>query len=344
MRVANSLLLQFLSITLLSLQCLSLQCFAADDKESIFLDAIVASVDGKPITVSDVQRKLARTSPLSLSDISSDPEAKRAVEELIIERAIQEEASARGFKVQDAEVEEYMNEVAKQNGLSRDEFEKAVGEKGRNLPDYKDEVKIEILKSKLASSVVKRSVSVTDDEVKRFLSESGKSPSSLEEDSQPESSKVVLHHIFIDTRNRSDDEALDRLREVKQRLEDGDDFEDVAKEFSDAPDAASGGNLGAVSETDLDRDIYVAISKLEEGEISKPIPSEVGIRFVRLIEREDAPKRPKPSKEEIEAKSKFDENTINEAKKYLEGQKFQGKLASFFTEDLLKEHSVDRKI
>ena len=95
-------------------------------------------------------------------------------------------------------------------------------------------------------------------------------------------------HILID----GGDNAGQRIDSVQQRLDEGADFADLAREFSDDPlSAEQGGDLGYLMEGDLGGAYDEALFSLEEGEVAGPVESSYGIHFIKLlnIRRGDAP-------------------------------------------------------
>ncbi|MBX7143484.1 MAG: SurA N-terminal domain-containing protein, partial [Oligoflexia bacterium] len=105
------------------------------------VNAVVASVDGKPITLRDVTRRLANPRDLSLNDASKDPEARAILDALIMELVLSSEAEAKKISVGDDDVERYVEEVARRNNLSKDGFEKALLQQKRSLDDYRQFVR-----------------------------------------------------------------------------------------------------------------------------------------------------------------------------------------------------------
>jgi peptidyl-prolyl cis-trans isomerase SurA len=99
----------------------------------------------------------------------------------------------------------------------------------------------------------------------------------------------------------SDAEALKKIQMLHNRLESGEDFANVAMNFSENPnDASNGGDMGFIPESTLRSDpaVFTAISNLKPGEITEVIPlvapgskSAMGYAIYRLIEKEPAGQR-----------------------------------------------------
>lgn len=94
-------------------------------------------------------------------------------------------------------------------------------------------------------------------------------------------------HILLDTESRSEEEAIAELEKIKQRVEQGESFAELAKEVSeDIGSSADGGKLGLVEPDSFDTDFESALFALEEGQVSSPVVTEFGVHLVYLDRKE----------------------------------------------------------
>ncbi|WP_417594685.1 SurA N-terminal domain-containing protein [Oceanospirillum sp.] len=94
-------------------------------------------------------------------------------------------------------------------------------------------------------------------------------------------------HILLDTDSRSEEEAVAELESIKTRVEQGESFAALAKEFSeDVGSSADGGKLGLVEPDSFDADFENALFALEEGGVSEPVVTEFGVHLVYLDKKE----------------------------------------------------------
>jgi len=91
-------------------------------------------------------------------------------------------------------------------------------------------------------------------------------------------------HILLEVSEaRSEEQAIAEILDIRARVNAGESFEDLAREFSDDPGSASlGGSLGRAA-----RGVYVdafeaALWALEVGEFSEPVVTEFGVHLIRL--------------------------------------------------------------
>ncbi|RMD86783.1 MAG: hypothetical protein D6808_02595, partial [Candidatus Dadabacteria bacterium] len=241
--------------------------------ERIFVDGVVASIDNTAITLRDVAKRLPVKRHISISDLSTDPIASALLEQIIMETLIEKEADARKISVAQSEIDEYIAEVAKSNNMSIGQFEKALKKEGIPFKNYKRKVKIDILRTKLASVLFREGVGVTESEVDEYLA------------SHPElkggKEIVKLRQIYL-----PDVEASAKiLEEIAKKFSKGISFAKLAAIYSKSPDASEGGLIGEVALADLSPTIQDAIRSTEEGRITKPIHERGGYKIFYVEQR-----------------------------------------------------------
>ncbi|WP_455209337.1 peptidylprolyl isomerase [Kaarinaea lacus] len=101
--------------------------------------------------------------------------------------------------------------------------------------------------------------------------------------------QTLARHILIQTNELvSSDEALERLQQLKQRIDNGEDFSQIASAHSDDKgSAADGGNLGWVNPGTMVREFEDAMNKLQPGEVSTPIRTQFGWHLIRVEDRRE---------------------------------------------------------
>jgi len=289
----------------------------------VVIDSVVASVDGKPITLHDLENRLQQPRKLSLKEAAADVEVRHILDSAIMERLIEAEAENRKLKVSDAELIAYIEEVARRNQLTAEAFAMAVKAQNRDWETYREQIRIDILRTKLTSQLAQSGLGVTEDEIKTYLEE------------HPEyskaGSKLRLRQIFISFQGRSQDEAHKRMNEARAKVEQGASFAKTAAEYSDGPEASEGGLLGVVAEEDLSGAIFDAVFSLKQGQMSQIVAGEDGLRAFWVERRFAAQEEPQ-------------QELFNEVKKMLERRKMEERIENFFTNELQRLHAVDKKI
>ncbi len=96
-------------------------------------------------------------------------------------------------------------------------------------------------------------------------------------------------HILLHTGSeRTDEQARELLLELRQHLEEGSSFADLAGKYSDDPGSkATGGNLGWANPGDYVEKFENVMNNLDEGQISEPFKTQFGWHLLQVIERRD---------------------------------------------------------
>jgi len=98
--------------------------------------------------------------------------------------------------------------------------------------------------------------------------------------------QTLTRHILIRLNEVvSEADAVNRLADLKDRIEHGADFTELARLHSDDTSAARGGDLGWISPGDTVPEFEQAMRRLEPGEVSAPFKTAFGWHIVQVLER-----------------------------------------------------------
>lgn len=120
--------------------------------------------------------------------------------------------------------------------------------------------------------------------------------------------RTVAHIMITNKRHEGQESAETRINEIYQKIQQGESFEALAKQFSeDKSSAAKGGELNTFSGGQLSSILFedVAFNLENPGDISKPFETEFGWHIIRLIDKHDV-ETFDVMKPELEAKVKRD--------------------------------------
>ncbi|WP_027708968.1 SurA N-terminal domain-containing protein [Zooshikella ganghwensis] len=93
-------------------------------------------------------------------------------------------------------------------------------------------------------------------------------------------------HILLEVKDDRDAEATSALAlEIEQKLQKGESFADLAKQYSDdQASAENGGDLGFVEEGIFGEEFDKTLAELKTGEVSKPLKMSYGVQLVKLVD------------------------------------------------------------
>lgn len=246
------------------------------------MDEIVAIVDEGVILRSELESTMQNV----LNQIRSRGERQpppQVLEEQVLERLIMNQvqiqrAEQTGIRVTDQEVDRSLSDVARQNNLSLIELRRAVESDGLDFNEFREDVRQQLLTSKLNQRIVESMDQVTDTEVDMLLE------SDMFGNDEYHLSQIALQLPQSATPEDMRD-AEERIGEIRQQILDGMDFAEAAVNFSDAQDALDGGEVGWRNLNTMPRQIADRIRDLEAGDISEPMLANNSVMLVKVNDR-----------------------------------------------------------
>jgi peptidyl-prolyl cis-trans isomerase SurA len=249
------------------------------------VDHIAAVVNSEVITGGEVAERVKTVTqqlrqqgtPLPPADVLQ----KQVLERMIMDRLQLQLAKETALRVDDLQLDRTIARVAENNKMSLTQFRQVLERDGIQFDKFREEIRNEILLSRLREREVDNRIVVTDNEIDYFLGQQAASPGTATE--------FNLSHIVLLLPEQASPEAVKRQREraeqVLRQLREGADFAKLAVAFSDVADGLQGGAMGWRSRERLP-DLYAqALDALKPGEVSGVTRSPAGFHILKLIER-----------------------------------------------------------
>jgi peptidyl-prolyl cis-trans isomerase SurA len=204
---------------------------------------------------------------------------KQVLERLVLERAQLQAAKEMGITVSEAMLDETMRRVAANNKLTIPEFQAALAKDGIAWAHFREGIRNDIITTRLKEREVDNQIFISDAEIDNFLAQQGKEDQSIYDAS----------HILLRAPEGADPGTLAELfrkaQDIVRRARGGENFAKLAAAYSDAPDALSGGSLGARPANRLPPAFVDVLSKMADGDVSDPIQSPNGFHILRLNQK-----------------------------------------------------------
>ncbi|MCJ0765717.1 peptidylprolyl isomerase [Variovorax terrae] len=252
-------------------------------------DYIVAVVNSEPITNNEVRTRLLRLEQQMAQQGRPMPPreelARQVLERLISERAQLQMAREAGIRIDEAQVDQAEQNVARQNQVDVAELRRRLAQDGIPLSQLRDDLRNQLLLSRLREREVEPRVRVTDQEVDQFISE-------RQDQADPAALEINLAHILVAVPDNASEAQVAPLQakaqQIAARARAGEDFSALARQFSDAPEGRSGGLLG-LRGVDRYPTLFVdATQSLREGGIAGPLRSGAGFHILKVVEKRQA--------------------------------------------------------
>ncbi len=249
------------------------------------LDKVVAIVDNDVIMqsqldqrVKEVQQTIAKRGqdvpPASVLD-------QQVLERLIVENLQLQIGERSGIRITDEELNQAIGTIAQRNNMTVDQFRQALAHDGLSYEDAREQVRREMIISRVRQRRVAERIQVTDQEVKNFL----KSPMGA----MQQSDEYRLANILIPTPDRASSEDIQaagkKAVDIYNQLQQGADFAKLAIAHSSSDNALEGGDMGWRKAAQLPPPFDEELSRMNAGDVTKPVRIPTGFIILKVNEK-----------------------------------------------------------
>ncbi len=260
--------------------------------QALPIDRIVAIVSSDVITQIELSNRLVVVEQQLKSQGTPlpAPELLKAqmLERMIVNLLQIQFARETGVRVDDTQLDKSLRRIAQENKFSSlAEFRARLEEDGVNFKNFREEIRNEIIFTRLREREVENKLAISESEIDSFLANQNRQTGKNEE--------YHLAHILVRIPEQA---SADKIQASRTRAEKalaellgGTDFGQVAAGFSDAPDALQGGNLGWRTADRIPGIFLDVLQKIQPNNVSPILNSPNGFHILKLIERrsKDAP-------------------------------------------------------
>jgi peptidyl-prolyl cis-trans isomerase SurA len=270
----------------------------ATDTGGKVVEEIVARVNNEIITRSELDHAKAtadddakqecqnRCTPEQLQ-AQIDERRKDALRDLIDQSLLVQRGKDMGLNVE-PDVIKQLDEIRIENKLtSMEGLEQAVTAQGMDWEDFKNNIRNGILTKKVISDEVGSHINIGKDEIQKYYDDHKK------DYIRPE--QVVLRSIEVNTAGKdpAEVEALKKKAETAlKRVQDGEDFGEIAKRYSDGSTAKQGGYLGAYKRGELSPQLEDVVFKMKKNDLTGVLETKQGFLIMQVMEHYDEGQQP----------------------------------------------------
>ena len=259
------------------------------------IEQIIVKVNGEIMTKTELEsRQVAALRQMGQQvDLKSDPSDAQlrqmldqvtpqllvnAVDEMLLVQRGRE----LGYKMADEQFQSVLDGIKKDNKLESDEqFQAALKAENMTLSDLRKSLERQMIVSRVQQNEVMSKIAVNDEEARIYYD------AHLTEFTAPRT--ITLREIFVnvpgDGRNinvAQEEAARDKVNAIRQRALNGDSYEKLAADLSDAPSRANAGLIGPLSMSDLSPDLQKVLESMKAGEITAPMRGPKGYQILKL--------------------------------------------------------------
>jgi len=250
-------------------------------------DYIVAVVSSEPITNNEVRTRLQRFEQQLTQQGTALP-PRNELSRLVLERLISEKAQLQlaqenGIRVDESQVDQAEAGVARQYDMDVPQLRRQLAAEGVSQANFRQDLRNQLTLTRLRQREVESRVRVSEADIDQYI---------REQQGAGNASAVELNigHILVAVPENAGEQQVRELQAKAQRVQDraraGEDFSELARQFSDVPGAAaSGGQMGTRS-ADRYPPLFVdAVRSLPVGGVAGVVRSGAGFHVLKVLER-----------------------------------------------------------
>jgi len=258
------------------------------------IDSCVAVVNNEVITLSEVNeagqpifQRIAEQVPSQELARALQQARHTVIEKLIEKKLLVQQANLMHITISDEEVEQALNRILQQNNTSIEKFRAELAKMGMTEKQYRENLRDQILGSKLINYEVRSKVIITEEKILDYYDQH------YTEQVGAGGYYILQIGITWDKNGEAKDpvaakkEARKKAHRILSLAKSGKNFKELARQYSDLPSAVDGGDIGVFQADEMASYMRNAVSRLKPGGISPVIESPNGYMIFKLLSSQE---------------------------------------------------------
>ena len=290
----------------------------------------VAIVNGSAIAREEFDRELSQVKQrisqqgLEISSPKLEGIRNEILDNLINLELLFQESQNNGIKVEKEAIDSQIKSLKQK--LSNDtEFEKLLSELKLSEQALKLQIKKRIAIQELIETQIVQKIKIPDEKSKVFYDTN---PDLFK---QPE--QIKASHILIKVEPNADEtkkfEAKQKIKTIQLKLNKGEDFAALAKEFSEGPSKNNGGDLGYFQRGQMVKPFEDAAFALKTEEVSDIVETQFGYHIIKVVDKKPEKTIPYEDVKNDLAQHLKQEKTKQEVNEYIQKLSEKSKIEKF---------------
>jgi len=255
---------------------------AADEEDDPNSNGVAAVVNDQIVSEYDLRQRIAlviATSGMQPSPATIHRMRPQVLEQLKTEKLELEEAQRKNLTVSPAEVDKEIDGIVKDNKLTVEQLKNILARDNVAFETLRAQIAVQIAWQKAIEDEYGDRVNITDadvtDELKRIADGANKP-------------HYLVAEIFLGIDNPEQEERIHKAADdLETQIQNGAPFQSIARQFSQSPSAAAGGDIGWVHDGQLAPELNAALEKVQIGGVTPPIRSAGGYYILILRARQE---------------------------------------------------------
>jgi peptidyl-prolyl cis-trans isomerase SurA len=243
-------------------------------------EAVAAIVNDDVISTFDVRQ---RANLILLSaGVRSTPEIQQraraqALRDLVDEHLQLQESKKFDVSISAADIDQRIAQIARANDTTPEQFLQSMSRGGVGVATLRQQIEADTAWQRLMTGLYRTRVRISPIAVRETQARIAASAT------RPQ---YLLSEIFLPTEGETNvAEIQSGAQRLLEQMQQGAPFPLVARQFSAAPSAAAGGDLGWLSSAELAPELQSVVERLQPGQVSVPVRAEHGFYILALRDR-----------------------------------------------------------
>lgn len=250
------------------------------------IDRIVAVVNEDIILLSELRERMApyvQRIRQQGFDLEKERQMIFKVREETLNRLVDEKLTDQEIKRNDIQVDETtidntIERIKTTNSFTDEDLRRFLEQDQMTMEQYREKIREQVLRSRLVNYQVRSKIVITDAEIRDYY------------DSHPElyggEVRYHLRNILMQVPEFSTDAekaaVQEKMNQLSERIQAGEAFADLARQYSQGPAAADGGDIGEFGEKALSPQIRAALDGLDPGDTTEVLDTDQGFQLFYL--------------------------------------------------------------
>lgn len=293
------------------------------------IEQIIVKVNGEILTKTDLEnRQIAalRQAGQQINPKTDDAQLRKMLDQVtpqllvntVDEMLLVQRGRELGYKMADDQFNSVLENIKKDNKIESDEqFQAALKAENMTLTELRKNLERQMIVSRVQQNEVMSKIAVNDEEARVYYD------AHRSEFTSPRT--ITLREILVnvpgDGQNINvglDEQARAKIEGIRQRALNGDSFEKLAADLSDAASRTNAGLIGPLSISDLSPDVQKLIEPMKPGDITQPMRGPRGYQILKLESATTAETKSFEEAREDISNRVFTDKRRDEFEKYLQ--------------------------
>jgi peptidyl-prolyl cis-trans isomerase SurA len=255
------------------------------------VDRVVAVVNDDVITLAELEKagkeffeRIKAQAPANERERALEKARAEVLSSLIDKFIVRQQAEKLSITVAEKELDAAIDQILVRNNATIKDFRGELAEMNISEPEYRDNLRDQILKSKLIGYEVRSRIVIIEEDIqtyyqKEYTLEKGEGGYYILQMGFTWRNTVVLEKAGFDTKEA----ARAKAEEVRLKVVAGESFRELAKAYSNLPSAADGGDIGLFKKDEMAPYMKDVIMAMLPGEISPIVETGNAFQFFKLL-------------------------------------------------------------